>query len=188
MAEVDTDSVEFKQVQDFLKTEVERYASAAFEKQQATAQQQSIQRQQTDQDIAKQQMADLINPFVEPSINQAKFAAADSNDRVDFYVGADSDVLSYKDEVEKQFKLLSDQGRALPRKEILRYLRGKEFETDPEAFTAKQLERKKRQVEYAEYGADIGHGGVKTREDSKYQGFDSKTADEMEKVLEGVTF
>lgn len=186
MAEVDTNSDEFKQVQDFLRTEVEKYASAAFEKQQQQTQPQA--QRQTEQDIAKQQMADLINPFVEPGINQAKFAAADSNDRVDFYVGADADTLSYKDEVEKQFKLLSDQGRALPRKEILRYLRGKEYDTDPDAFTAKALERKKQQVAYAEYGADIGHGGIRPKEDSKWQGFDGKTSEEMAKVMEGMTF
>lgn len=178
----DTDNTDFQQVQALIKGEVERYAAEAFAKQQTPAQ------QQTEQQQAQKQLHDLINPFVEPGVNEAKFTAADAKDYVDFYTG-NTDYLDYKQQVEDTFKEAKNNGHPLPRADIISWLLGKEYKSDPAKFTEKQQAKQKEQLARASVGADFGAGALdRAKADTTFANFGSLTSDEMEKIMDGVTF
>jgi hypothetical protein len=179
----DTDNSDFQQVQQLIKGEVEKYAAEAFSKHQSS----SIP-QQTEQQQAQQQLRELINPFVEPKVNEAMFAANDAKDYVDFYNNNDVES-SYRKQVEDTFSELKKGGRPLPRKDIMKYLYGDEFVKDPEKFTEKQLSRKKEQLDRAAIASDFGAGAMdRAKNDSTWTNFKSLSTDDMEKALEGMTF
>jgi len=184
MAEIDTTTDDFKQVQSLIRGEVEKYAAEAFDKQK----QQVPAQTQTEQQQAQQQLRDLISPFVDPGINEAKLTAADARDYVDFYNSNDVEV-TYKQQVEETFNELKKMGRPLPRTDIMNYLVGKEYRADPDKFTAKQSERKKAQLDRAITASDFGSGAVdRQRNESMFTNFDSLSVEDMAKALDGVTF
>lgn len=94
------------------------------------------------QSDANSQLKDLISPFIEPGLNQARFEGADAKDYVRFYTG-NQDAVEYQDEVEKTFKVLADAGRATSRADILFYLQGKEYRTDREKFIERDSVKQK---------------------------------------------
>lgn len=141
--------------------------------------------QQTEQ---KDQLKDLIAPYIDPGMNQARFDGADAKDYVKFYT-QNHDVAEYNDEIEKMFKGLADAGRATSRTDILHYLRGKEYSTDKDKFVEKITAKQKEQVEKAKGAVDIGQSSVdRARNDPIFATFDKLSLEEMEKALDGVVF
>lgn len=172
---------DFEKVQAFIKEQVDTYAPDALRK--ATPQQ-----PQVDTDAqAKRQFGELIDPFVSPHLAKAQFTADDAKDYVDFY--GDEGAREYKDQVEDLFQQAAKNNRPMPRKEILRYVRGKEYEADPEAFVTKASEKKKAQLERAEAASDFGaFSTTRAKADPTFGNFEKLSLDEMEKALEGISF
>ncbi len=179
----DVNSEEFQQVQSLIKSEVEKYAAEAFAKQSS-----SVAQTSTEQEHAQQQLRDLINPFVEPGINEAKLTAADARDYVDFYNNNDVES-AYKKQVEDTFNELKKQGRPTTRDAIMSYLLGKDYRADPDKFTETQQARKKQQIDRANTAVDFGAGAVdRAKNDSVFSNFEALSVEDMEKALDGVTF
>lgn len=182
MAEDQLDDI--AKVQEFMKEQVDSYMA---EKYPTPAPQQS-QKQESDQDIARRQVKEFVDPIIKPDLDEAKFTATDARDFVDFYT-TETDAKEYKDEVEKLFKQAKDNGRPMPRKELLRYLRGREYESDPDKFVEKTQQRKKQQVEHAGQAVDFGAAALnKAKNDSQWTNFEKLSVEDMEKALDGITF
>jgi hypothetical protein len=181
---------DLERVQSFIRSQVESYLQEQAAQQQYQQRQSASdqQRQPTEREDAQRVLREAINPIIGPDIASANLNAADAKDYVDFYTGNDA-ALSYKDEVEKVFNDLKNQGRAMPRSAILRYVRGELYETDQAKFTERESARTKRQIERAEGAIDIGAATLnKAKNDPMFTNFDRLPTEEMEKVLEGVTF
>lgn len=143
-------------------------------------------------DPVKQQndlIREAVNPFIEPGLNQAKFLAGDAIDRVDFYTTV-KDAADYKDQVEAAFTEMAKAGRPTKRSEILKYLKGKEYEADPDAFIKKHGETRQKELDRIASAVDFGGNSGRLKEDHplSLNNFKSKTVEEMEKALEGYTF
>lgn len=187
MAEIDsTDNAnDIEKVQGFIKEQVETYFNELSSKQPV---QQQVATARTEQDIAKQQLQDLISPFINPGLNEARLTSADAQDYVKFYTN-NTDAAEYQDQVEAMFTKLKDSGKPMPRANILDYLRGNEFRTDPDKFTEKQLAKRKAATDRAELATDFGAGALgRAKNDSNFSNFESKSLEDMEKALDGVTF
>ena len=185
MAETDnTDNTpSFEQVQALIKSQVDDY----LKEQQAAPTRQQVQ---TEQDQARQQVADLINPFIKPDLDEARFVAADAKDYISFYSNND-DAAVYKDDVEKAFDIAKKAGRPIARADILDYVRGKEYREQPDKFKEKETDKHKRQVERAEVGVDFGSAALtRARDDVVFSAdtFAKKTLEEQETALDGITF
>jgi hypothetical protein len=185
MAEPDnTTNDDLAKAQEFIKSQVETYMQEAFAKQQPVTQIQPV--------VAdpNQQLRELISPFIDPGINEAKFTGADAKDYVKFYTDPKNiDAAEYQDEVEKAFEALAKVGRSTSRADILRYLRGKEYEADPDKFVAKVAERNKAALERARNAGDIGGSAIdRAKNDTTWTNFGKLSLEDMEKALDGVTF
>ncbi len=183
MVEVDNtnDISTFEQVQALIKGQVDDYLK----------EQQSIptpQQQQSEQDKATQQIRDLINPFVKPDLDEARFVAADAKDFVSFY-NNNEDALLYKDDVEKSFELMKKAGRPTTRADILNYLVGREYREQPDKFKERETAKQKRQVERADGAIDFGGGSInRAKSDPTWSNFNKLSIEDMEKALDGITF
>lgn len=177
-------SADLAKVQDFIKGQVESY----FNELSSKTVQQGQQSVKTEQDQAREQLQQFITPFVEPSLNEAKFTSADAKDYVSFYTNND-DAKEYQEEVEKLFEQASKANRPLPRRDILNYIIGREYKTDPDKFTEKLTSKKKAQLERASQATDFGATNMsKERYDNTLKEFSSLPLEDMEKALDGVTF
>jgi len=185
MAEVDERS-DFEKAQQFIQERVDSRV-AELMKELPTPTPTPVQ-QQTEQDAARKQMQEALDPFLKPGLDEAKFQASDARDYVDFYTG-DQLALEYKDEVEAVFKQAKESGRAMPRKDILRWLVGKEATEQPDKYTERQQARQKRELDRAHNAADFGVGSAaKEKADTTFANFSSLSLEEMEKALDGVVF
>lgn len=185
MAETEsTDELDLARVQDFIKGQVETFAKEIFEKQQPVAT--PVQRTPTQEDAARQQLADIITPFVKPGMDAVQLETADTRDYVDFY--SDPMHAEDKDAVEAMFADLKQKGRPLPRRDIHDYLQGKLAREKPDDFNKKRTERQRRQTEVVTSGVDMGFGALdRARSDPQYDPR-RMSLDDLEKALEGVTF
>jgi len=169
-------------VQEFMKSQVDAYMAEKYPQglsQPATKSQ---------DDLAKEQLGQLINPFVEPQLNEARLTSADAKDYVQFYMN-NPDAKEYHDDVEKTFTALVRAGRPISRADILKHKLGEEYQTDPAKFVEKQSERHKQQLQRAEVAVDFGIAALnKAKSDSSFVNFENKSLEEMEKLLEGITF
>lgn len=179
---------DLERVQSFIRSQVETYLQEQAALRPPQPQYSQPPRQPTEREDAQRVLRDAITPIIGGDLASANFNAANANDRVDFYMGNDA-AASYKDDVEKVFSELQQQGRAMPRAAILRYIRGELFEKDPQAFHERENARTERQLERAGGAVDIGAQTLnKARNDPMFTHFDTLPLDEMEKVLEGITF
>lgn len=191
MADTDNtqdDKANFEQVQVLIREQVRQHAAEFFtEQQRATQQQQMPQDQQ--QRLAHQQIREVIDPVYGADIANARFEALDAKDQATFYRN-NPHALEYEQEIEKQFNDMRAQGRPIPRQDIEDWRTGREVRSDPDKFMAKREAQRKAQLERAEAAADVGTYGGKDRNDavSRLSNFDSKTLEEQEAALDGVTF
>jgi len=187
MAEEQTDDL--IKFQELVKSQVETYFQEQVAKTPALQQAQQVAVSQQE-DAAQRQLRELISPFVEPGIAQARMDSADGLDYAKFYTN-NPDAIEYQESVEKMFDALKKAGRPLPRADILAHTIGKEFTADRDKFTEKLTAKRKAQLERAEQGGDVG-GMVASRakQDSTFgQGrFEQLSTADMEKALDGVTF
>lgn len=152
------------------------------------------------QEEQQKAVRELIDPFVQPGIQQANLAAQDAKDAVMFY--SDPSVHEYREQVEKLFKEAVDAGRPTNRQTLLAYLVGQEYRKDPGKFLETQQARHKQQLEAASAATDMGAASVaRAIEQSPLKNFEKmmidagtnheklgETVKEMEKALEGMTF
>lgn len=166
-------------------------------------QEQPVQ-QQPQQDF----WADIINPRIQPQIQQSQMAAAAAIDMANFYNSDEWDQVDdllddgdmtvkelkqekakIKREVEKTFEDMMKQGRGTSRAAILDYVMGKELRSNADTYRKKAVKRsdKTRQQELANArrGSDIAASGISSmgRDDIMNMG-----DDDFDKLWSGVTF
>ena len=188
---------EFAKVQDFIKEQVK----ANFDELSKAAKPADPAIRQTEQDAATQHVRDLISPFVQPGIDEAKFTAADAKDYVSFYK-TNPDALGMSDQVEQAFTALVKAGRPTTRADVLRYLVGKEAIEQPDKFNERRESQRKRELDRASSASDMGATATqREKADSDFKSFPDKLASantnsdelhtlvgEMEKAMMGVAF
>lgn len=169
-------------VQDFIKGQVETYFNEMKDKATSGVDIKTAEQQ------AHDQLGQLINPFVEPALNEARLTSSDAKDYVQFYMH-NPDAKEYHDDVEKTFTALVKAGRPISRADILKHKLGEEYQTDPAKFVEKQTTKHKEQLQRAEAAVDFGTAALnKAKSDGTFVNFDSKSLEDMEKALEGITF
>lgn len=181
----DTD-IDLAKVQDFIKGQVETYAEEAFRNQarQSTSQASNTP---TAEEAAQAQLRNVLAPFIEPGLNEARFVAADARDYTDFY--SDPTRQEDKAEVEKMFAQLKANGKAIPRQDIYDYLNGKKARENPEEFTQKMTAKQRKQIETASTGMDPGLSAFdRARNDPVWSNVNTMPLDELGKALEGMAF
>lgn len=141
----------------------------------------------TQEQAAQLQLKQMLDPFIQPAVNDAKLAAADTSDKVDFYSKADN--RQYQAEVEEMFGKLKAQGRAIPREDIKNYLIGKAYSDDPKKFTEAEAARHKEQMSNANSSVDFGTNAMeRAKSDPVWSNVRAMSLEDLEKNLEGVTF
>lgn len=181
--------VDINKVNEYITSVVQESFKEAMASYEAQGRQQPQSNQQglTQEQIAQLQLKQMLDPFITPEVNAAKLAAADASDRVDFYSNPVN--LEYKDEVEKMFAELKQQGRAIPRNDIKNYIIGKTYTENPEEFNRKQSERHKNQLNNANSAVDVGLSAMdRAKSDPVWSNVKNMSLEELEKNLEGVTF
>ena len=182
MAEPDVTEqlVNFEQVQTLLKREVDAYLA---EKKSSTP-----EHIQSEQQQAQKQVRELLDPFIKPDLDEARFLAADAKDFVSFYAD-NPEGIEYKEDVEKAFEVMKKSGRPTTRAGILDYVIGNERRTQPDKFKEKETARQKRQLEKAEMSTDFGGNAVnRAKNDVTFSNLEGKSLEEIEKAMDGVTF
>lgn len=154
------------------------------------AQRQPVPQQQqglTQEQAAQLQLKQMLDPFIQPEVNAAKFAAANASDKVDFYSKKGNE--QYRDEVEKMFNEQVAQGRALPRQDLKNYIIGKAYVEDPKKFTEAEAARHKEQLNNVNGAIDVGLNAMdRAKADPVWSNVRSMSLEDLEKNLEGVTF
>ena len=181
---VDTDKANFEQVQALIRDQVREHFN------EFSAQQQQRQVSQGDQQAqARQQLRDLIDPIYGHEFASTRLDAADAKDEASFY-RRNADAVEMEEAIEKQFNELKKNGRPTTRQDIYDWMNGREQRTDPEKWSEKQNAKHKAQLEKAEAAADVGMYGAKIKQDDyvKFTDFGSKTLEEQEQALDGMTF
>lgn len=141
-----------------------------------------------DEDEGRKRFKEMLDPYIRPEVNQARLESMAAVDESRFY-RKHPEAVEYEDQVEKIFNESMKRGQPWQREDIHKYLVGKEATENPEKFVEKMTERKQRQLREAEYAGDMGAGGMqRSRDESRFKDFKSKTLEEMEKDLEGITF
>ena len=106
-------------------------------------------------------LGQVIEPYVRAGSAKATLIAQLAADKADFYTVSDpdelADRLAYKEEVEKRALALASAGRALPREDIFKHLKG---EKEEEFFERKTKRKALKAKRAAEEGADHGADGV----------------------------
>lgn len=133
-----------------------------------TQQQQPVQQPQQQQQQPRDPMADIVAPYVQ----QANFAAAAANDKADFY--ADYTIVkdgeedeedhsisrSMRQEIEKTFTQLAQQGRPQTRESIYHYLLGKTIAKDKKSYLERSSKKKQAETREAQAGFDVGNANA----------------------------
>lgn len=115
----------------------------------------------TDPTQPEDALAIVLEPYVTKATRGASLIAQMAADKADFYAVADPDELeerlAHKDEVEKRAIALASQGRALPREDIFKHLKGEKFNEFAEKA---QVRKKKREDRARAEGEDHAGDGV----------------------------
>ena len=186
MAEVDdTQQDDFGKVQQLIKDQV-KTAYDEYHQQQLSRVQQS--QGQTEQDIVRKHVGEMISPFIDPKIDQATLTANDAKDEVRFY-RRNPDAIDYEEQIEEIFTQSVKEGRPTSRATIYNYVVGKEVMTAPEKFESRQQARKQAQLDRVHSAGDFGaDSATRQKVDNSFKDFAKLPLDEMETMLEGVTF
>lgn len=182
-------------VQSFIKGEVETYFNE-LKTQLPAAQPEKTPAQVEDE--GKRQIRELISPFIEPGLQEARFAGQSAEDYVKFYTG-NTEAIEYQEQVEDMFTKLKAAGRPLPRADILSYIQGTEYRADKDKFIEKASAKRKQQLETAQGAVDFGSMGMtkgKVEPLAAVMGtIEQKSGDElsaalkdMEAAMQGMTF
>lgn len=174
-------------VQGFIKEQVETYFNEMAQKVPVIqqGQQQVVQQQE---EAGQRQLRELLSPFIDPPLQEARLQSADAQDYVKFYTG-NPDAAEYQDKVEQSFEALKKMGRPTPRADILSYLIGQEYRADKGKFTEKLTTRQKEQLERAEASVDVGtYSTTRAKNDPIFSKFDQLPSEEQAKHLEGIAF
>lgn len=140
------------------------------------------------EDEGQKRFKEMLDPYIKPEVNQARLESMAAVDESRFY-RKNPHAVEYEDQVEKVFAESMKRGQPWQREDIYKYLVGKEATENPEKFVEKLTEKKQRQLREAQFAGDMGAGGLqRSRDDSRFKDFKSKTLEEMEKDLEGITF
>lgn len=110
----------------------------------------AMQRQQ-------REVANIVNPVVEPRLNQIDFAARSSQDYTQFYL-RNPEAFAQHDEIEKLFQEAASNGRPMARKVISDYIQGRDYAADPAKFRERDRERQQRDLDRARSATDVGMG------------------------------
>lgn len=106
-------------------------------------------------------LASVIEPYIARGTARANLIAQLASDKADFYTPSDADELedrlAFKDEIEKRALGLAQMGKALPREDIYKHLKGEKFSEFVERSTTRT---KKRQDRARQEGGDDGQGGI----------------------------
>jgi hypothetical protein len=140
----------------------------------------------------------FLNPYIQPVVNQANFAAASAIDYTKFYgknrVVADGEEditegtisTSMEKEIEDTFDKMARSGKPATREEIRNYLLGRDLTKDPKAFTEKQAKKRQQAVNRAQQGSDIaGMSQVTQMTPDQLYGMPQE---QLTKSLENITF
>ena len=181
------DAANFSKVQEFIRTQVSDY----IQEMQQQAQRQNPQYVQTEQERARQELDRTLSPFIDPKIHQIQLETANTRDMLTFeknnpYIEKDD-----RDKVEAMFEDLKKNGRAIPRQDIFDYLEGKAMRENPEETTKRMSERKQRQLERAQGSVDFGANGLdrmRSVQGVTRETLEKSTSEEIEKLLDGITF
>lgn len=140
------------------------------------------------QEDQNKQLQDLINPFIQPQLNQATFEARNARDEASFYRNH-PEATEKSDLIEKTFTDLAKAGRATTRESVNTYLEGKEAQADPAAYAAKINERAKAAQDRLYASTDVGNLSLSRDQDAlRLKAFENMTTEEMETAMKGVTF
>jgi hypothetical protein len=190
-----------EQVESFIRGQVDKYKDEIITAYKATEQstqtRQTQQPAQTTQDQQRNIERTYVDGLIGDDIRRADFNARDARDAVDFYVN-NPYASEYKDEVEKTFAEAAKNGRPTSRSNILEWLMGREYRTDPAKFQEKHAARQKQEVRNVESAMDMASQATgRTRDQiskladigklDKNGNFIMKT-EEAEALLEGMTF
>lgn len=145
---------DLEQVQAFLREEIARATQEELAKlQKAQPKEQKIDTSRAEFD---KQLKDLIDPIVQPALQEARLTAASAMDYARFY-SSNPDAVEYKDDIEELFKKGVESGRAVDRESLASYVLGQKLRKDPEA-VMKKFQEKQAQIERAKQGIDFGNG------------------------------
>ena len=93
-------------------------------------------------------LAAVIEPYIRAGTAKANLIAQMASDKADFYTHSDPDELedrlAYKEEIEKRTLGMASMGRALPREDIYRHLKGEKFNEFVEKSTKRKQKREER--------------------------------------------
>lgn len=141
-------------------------------------------------------LGEVIAPYVQAGTSRAALIAQLAADKADFYAVSDpdelADRLAHKDEVEKRSLALAQAGRALPREDIYKHLKGEKFEEFAESRAKRRAAREKRaQAEGTDF---TGSGAARDRNAGipAFVGADEayslQSQGKLEEALEGKSF
>lgn len=127
-------------------------------------------------------LGEVIEPYVQRGSARATLIAQMAADKADFYTAADPDDLAerleYKEEVEKRALALAAAGRALPREDIFKHLKGGE---KFEEFAEKRSKRKAQREQRArDEGGDHGAEGAPRGREGALSYVTAETAHELQ--------
>jgi hypothetical protein len=105
----------------------------------------------------QREVANIVNPVVEPRLQQIDFASRASQDYTQFYL-RNPEAFGQHDEVEKLFQEAAQNGRPMARRAIYDYIHGRDYNADPAKFRERDKERQQRELDRARSAVDPGMG------------------------------
>lgn len=178
--------LEIKKVQDFIRSETEKHFNSLYESRSRDNRQQDPQPQRNDQDDAKRQLKEFIDPIIKPDIDETRLIASDAKDEARFY-RKNPDALELEEQIEQAFDRLVKANRPTSREDIYKYIIGQNYTSDRDRFIDSALSKRQAQLDKASAAADMASGGVSRKEmESGRESFSKLSVEEMEKALEGV--
>ena len=134
------------------------------------------------------QLQDLINPFIQPALNQATFEARDAKDLATFY-HRHPEASERSETIEKAFIEQAKAGRATTRESLNTYFEGQEAQADPTAYAVKITERTKAAQDRLTASTDVGAlASAREQDAGRLKAFENMTTEEMETAMAGRTF
>lgn len=158
MAEGDDNEVTAEQVNQYINDTVkQQFESLASDFRRQYAPQ--AQPQLDPREAQQREVANIVNPVVEPRLQQIDFASRASQDYTQFYL-RNPEAFGQHDEVEKLFQEAAQNGRPMARKAIYDYIHGRDYNADPVKFRERDRERQQRELDRARSAMDPGMGST----------------------------
>lgn len=179
---------DFQRVQDFIKEQVQTYLA------EETATRTRQQQQQTNTQDPHKELREYLAPVTGPEYHRLAVDNADTRDMLS--VVNDPMYAEFKEDVDKIFTTLKEQGRPIPRKDILNHVMGREYNINPDRFAERTGKVKKAQLARAQDAVDLGSGAIGRLSGAEAElaslvqsgAFAKLPSEEQAKHLEGVVF